>query len=189
MAQSQNSSSAEEKSGSVGQSGGFLFNYLNMAGTMKASQFRPLAQRERTHIYLIRWDTLRLDSRLGSINGKTSLQSGSREHRATERELRTLWASIDSAHCDVRTRQRTPRRQPLFQFWRDGSLASCRVCSSEWRACPARGRKPACVSFPTWRSSRRLLPQPFSGGPRQHAAGDGLSASASPCQATWDSAC
>lgn len=30
----------------------YLFNYLNMAGTLKASDFRPLTQRERTHLYL-----------------------------------------------------------------------------------------------------------------------------------------
>jgi hypothetical protein len=30
----------------------FLFNYLNMAGTTKASDFCPLTQQERTHIYL-----------------------------------------------------------------------------------------------------------------------------------------
>jgi hypothetical protein len=29
----------------------YLFNYLNMAGTAKASDFRPLTQRERTHLY------------------------------------------------------------------------------------------------------------------------------------------
>ena len=52
VAESQNSPSGEQESGSVGKSVGFLFNYLNMAGTMKASQFRPLAQKERTHIYL-----------------------------------------------------------------------------------------------------------------------------------------
>ena len=52
VAQSQNSRSGEQESGSVGKSVGFLFNYLNMAGTMKASQFRPLVQKERTHIYL-----------------------------------------------------------------------------------------------------------------------------------------
>jgi hypothetical protein len=29
----------------------YLFNYLNMAGTHKASDFRPLTQSERTHLY------------------------------------------------------------------------------------------------------------------------------------------
>jgi hypothetical protein len=32
-----------------------LFNYLNMAGTLKASAFRPLTQRERTQMY---WKTM-----------------------------------------------------------------------------------------------------------------------------------
>jgi hypothetical protein len=31
---------------------GYLFNYLNMAGTEKASDFRPLTQEQRTHLYL-----------------------------------------------------------------------------------------------------------------------------------------
>ncbi len=52
LAVSQNSSSAKEGLGSGSKPLGFLFNYLNMAGTMKASQFRPLTQRERTNIYL-----------------------------------------------------------------------------------------------------------------------------------------
>jgi len=30
----------------------YLFNYLNMAGTRKASEFQPLTQKERTHLYL-----------------------------------------------------------------------------------------------------------------------------------------
>lgn len=30
----------------------YLFNYLNMASTTKASDFRPLTQRERNHLYL-----------------------------------------------------------------------------------------------------------------------------------------
>jgi hypothetical protein len=30
----------------------YLFNYLNMAGTTTARDFRPLTQRERTHLYL-----------------------------------------------------------------------------------------------------------------------------------------
>jgi len=31
---------------------GYLFNYLNMAGTKKATEFQPLTQKERTQIYL-----------------------------------------------------------------------------------------------------------------------------------------
>ena len=31
---------------------GYLFNYLNMAGTEKASDFRPLHQKERTQLYV-----------------------------------------------------------------------------------------------------------------------------------------
>jgi hypothetical protein len=31
---------------------GYLLNYLNMAGTEKATDFRPLTRRERTHLYL-----------------------------------------------------------------------------------------------------------------------------------------
>jgi hypothetical protein len=50
--QNQNSSSVDQASKSTGKPLDFLFNYLNMAGTTKASEFRPLSQRERTHIYL-----------------------------------------------------------------------------------------------------------------------------------------
>ena len=52
LAEGQNSPSAQEESAKVGKSLGFLFNYLNMAGTTKADQFRPLVQEERTEIYL-----------------------------------------------------------------------------------------------------------------------------------------
>ena len=50
----QDSSLSPKQQGSNPVSGGlnYLFNYLNMAGTEKASNFRPLAQEERTHLYL-----------------------------------------------------------------------------------------------------------------------------------------
>ena len=50
--QNQNSVSVDQASKSTGKPLDFLFNYLNMAGTTKASEFRPLSQRERTHLYL-----------------------------------------------------------------------------------------------------------------------------------------
>ena len=51
-AQDQDSTSDQHESTSVGKGIDYLFNYLNMAGTMQASEFRPLTQRERTHLYL-----------------------------------------------------------------------------------------------------------------------------------------
>src|SRR6476660_643363 len=51
-AQDQDSTSAEPESTSVGKGIDYLFNYLNMAGTMQASEFRPLTRRERNHLYL-----------------------------------------------------------------------------------------------------------------------------------------
>ena len=51
-AQDQESTAPEQKSGSVSRAVDHLLNYLNMAGTTKASDFRPLTQRERTNIYL-----------------------------------------------------------------------------------------------------------------------------------------
>lgn len=51
-AQNQNSSAVDEAPKAAGKPLDFLFNYLNMAGTTKASEFRPLTQPERTHIYL-----------------------------------------------------------------------------------------------------------------------------------------
>lgn len=50
-AQNQNSTTPEQKSGAAARGVDYLLNYLNMAGTMKASDFRPLTQRERTHLY------------------------------------------------------------------------------------------------------------------------------------------
>ena len=51
-AQDEASNTAEQPSNPVGKGIDYLFNYLNMAGTMKASDFRPLTQKERTHLYL-----------------------------------------------------------------------------------------------------------------------------------------
>jgi hypothetical protein len=50
-AQSQDSTQAGQKSSPVTKGIDYLFNYLNMAGTRKASDFRPLTQRERTRLY------------------------------------------------------------------------------------------------------------------------------------------
>ena len=50
-AQNQESTTPEQKSTPAGKGIAYLFNYLNMAGTTKASDFRPLTQRERTDLY------------------------------------------------------------------------------------------------------------------------------------------
>jgi hypothetical protein len=52
FAQNQEPSAAEKESTPVGKGVDYLLNYLNMAGTMKASDFRPLTQRERSSLYL-----------------------------------------------------------------------------------------------------------------------------------------
>jgi hypothetical protein len=51
-AQTQSSVAAGQKSAAGGRTANNLFNYLNMAGTEKASEFQPLTQRQRTQIYL-----------------------------------------------------------------------------------------------------------------------------------------
>lgn len=51
-AQNQGPATAQPNSNPVPKGLGYLFNYLNMAGTEKASEFRPLTGRERTHLYL-----------------------------------------------------------------------------------------------------------------------------------------
>jgi hypothetical protein len=53
VAQSQNVAAVadEQNSTAVRRTNDFLFNYLNMAGTMKASEFRPLTQKQRAQIY------------------------------------------------------------------------------------------------------------------------------------------
>ncbi|HXY09316.1 MAG TPA: hypothetical protein VEI52_15845 [Terriglobales bacterium] len=50
-AQDQASPSVAPKSNSGGKGIDYLFNYLNMAGTQKASNFRPMTERERVHLY------------------------------------------------------------------------------------------------------------------------------------------
>ncbi|MGA8740423.1 MAG: hypothetical protein WB561_04470 [Terracidiphilus sp.] len=50
-AQNQNSSSGSQKSSSA-KGIDYLFNYLNMAGTTKAKDFRPLSQKERFNLYV-----------------------------------------------------------------------------------------------------------------------------------------
>jgi len=51
-AQDGDSATVEQKPGATGRVVNQLFNYLNMAGTTKASDFRPLTQRERNQIYV-----------------------------------------------------------------------------------------------------------------------------------------
>jgi hypothetical protein len=51
-AQDQDSVTAEQQSSATSRGIGLLFNYLNMAGTKKPSDFQPLTQRERTKIYV-----------------------------------------------------------------------------------------------------------------------------------------
>jgi hypothetical protein len=63
-AQNQEPTTTEQKSSPVAKGIDFLFNYLNMAGTTKASDFQPLTQRERTRRY---WKTM--VNPLGYIKG------------------------------------------------------------------------------------------------------------------------
>jgi hypothetical protein len=51
-AQGQNSGAAGQNSAATNRTVNNFFNYLNMAGTEKASEFQPLTQSQRTHIYL-----------------------------------------------------------------------------------------------------------------------------------------
>lgn len=51
-AQKQDSAATDEKSSSTSKGVDYFLNYLNMAGTRKASDFRPMTQIERTHLYL-----------------------------------------------------------------------------------------------------------------------------------------
>jgi len=53
--QDQSSTESAEESSTVSRGVDSLLNYLNMAGTTKASEFRPLTQPERTNIY---WKTM-----------------------------------------------------------------------------------------------------------------------------------
>jgi hypothetical protein len=54
-AQNQNPSTTQQSSNPVSKGVDYLFNYMNMAGTTKASDFHPMNQRERTHLY---WKTM-----------------------------------------------------------------------------------------------------------------------------------
>ena len=51
-AQNQSPNATAQEPNHFGKGLDYLFNDLNMAGTSEASAFRPLTQRERTHIYL-----------------------------------------------------------------------------------------------------------------------------------------
>jgi len=50
-AQNQDSQAKEQDSNPASRGVNYLLNYLNMAGTTKASQFRPMNQQERTRLY------------------------------------------------------------------------------------------------------------------------------------------
>src|SRR5438552_19194504 len=51
-AQNQSSVAEDEKSSTVSRATDYVLNYLNMAGTQKASEFRPLNQPQWTRIIL-----------------------------------------------------------------------------------------------------------------------------------------
>lgn len=51
-AQNQDPATAEQQSNPASKVVNYFFNYLNMAGTTKASDFKPLTQAERSHLYL-----------------------------------------------------------------------------------------------------------------------------------------
>jgi hypothetical protein len=51
-AQNEESDASAQKSGAVSKGIDYFFNYLNMAGTAEASEFKPLTQKERTQLYL-----------------------------------------------------------------------------------------------------------------------------------------
>jgi hypothetical protein len=50
-AQSQTPTANADSVGQIDRGIGYLFNYLNMAGTKSATEFQPLTQKERTQIY------------------------------------------------------------------------------------------------------------------------------------------
>ena len=52
VAQTTDAGTTESKPSPVSRTVDHLFNYLNMAGAEKASQFQPLTQRQRTQIYV-----------------------------------------------------------------------------------------------------------------------------------------
>src|ERR1700758_1714874 len=52
VAQTNDAGTTDSKPSAVNRTVDHLFNYLNMAGAEKASEFQPLTQRERTRIYL-----------------------------------------------------------------------------------------------------------------------------------------
>ena len=52
LAQDQSADTSSKNSSSGNKGVAYLLNYLNMAGTRKATEFRPLTQRERTRLYL-----------------------------------------------------------------------------------------------------------------------------------------
>ena len=139
-AQDQKSAAAQADSSPVGQGVDYLLNYLNMAGTMKASDFRPLTQRERTQIYL-----KTMMNPLGYIKGGFSAGIDHWKDKPPEWEQGSLrlWQAIcehrrpvfNSAHRNIRSGERSTRRQPIFQFWQKRSLVSGWVCGSERCAC------------------------------------------------------
>ncbi len=52
LAQDQSAATSSKNSGPGDKGVAYLLNYLNMAGTKKATEFRPMTQRERTRLYL-----------------------------------------------------------------------------------------------------------------------------------------
>ena len=162
FAQNQDSTSGEHEPTSVGKGIDYLFNYLNMAGTMQASEFRPLTQRERTHLYL-----KTMVNPLGYIKAGFSAGLDQWKDKPPEWEQGASgygrrFANIVGQYSIQRTvtfglSQRITRRQPLFQFWQEGPLAAHWVRAGKWHAFAARQWKPASVDFPSRRRGRRCF--------------------------------
>ena len=177
FAQNQDSTSGEHEPTSVGKGIDYLFNYLNMAGTMQASEFRPLTQRERTHLYL-----KTMVNPLGYIKAGFSAGLDQWKDKPPEWEQGASgygrrFANIVGQYSIQRTvtfglSQRITRRQPLFQFWQEGPLAAHWVRAGKWRAFAARQWKPASVDFPGRRRGRGAFLSRFWLPPSQHSAGD-----------------
>ena len=113
-----------------------LFNYINMAGTSKASEFRPLTQRQRTQI---RVKTM-IDP---SCFVKAGLYAGidQSKDKPVEISIRDALCEhprpvFDSAHRDVSHRlAHSTKTTGCFNSGQDRVLDSHEVCGTERHTC------------------------------------------------------
>ena len=175
-AQSQDSTSGKHEPTSVGKGIDYLFNYLNMAGTMQASEFRPLTRRERTHLYL-----KTMVNPLGYIKAGFSAGLDQWKDKPPEWEQGASgygrrFANIVGQYSIQRTvtfglASALHEDNRYFNSGKRGLWPRTGYAAGKWHAFAARRWTPASVDFPGRRRGRGCFPVSLLAAPEPALGG------------------